>query len=349
MRWWTTVVAFVAFVVVALVGGTAWAGVAERLGLKVKGKVQGEEQPQLVFSPSEDVAAVTVTMWRGDNNQKTRRALGPVKSGATKAMTVRQPKGTFHYKTKIEVAWGSGDKDTLRIQFDMARTGGFAIAIDPDEVDLDGRELSYSLSDKAEKVELRLFDEGDAQLGVVKKDLSGVAAGSKQTIAWPKPKRALAYLKLRAFSEAGFWTETTLKPVSLRIPHQDVVFDSGRAGIKASEEPKLKDTLAKLNEAVKMHAKTVGVRLYVAGYCDTVGDAAQNRILSTQRARSIALWFRRKGVKLPIFYQGFGEDVLAVKTPDETAEPRNRRALYLLSSRTPAEGSDFPKASWKAL
>ena len=98
-----------------------------------------------------------------------------------------------------------------------------------------------------------------------------------------------------------------------------------------------------------MHAKTIGVRLYVAGYTGTVGDAAQNRLLSTQRARSIALWFRRHGMKLPIFYYGFGEDVLAAETPDETDEPRDRRALYMLSTHTPAEGSDFPKASWKSL
>lgn len=343
---WLSVVAF-SLVLFATV--TAWGGVAERIGLKVKGKVQGKEQPKLVFTPTEDVKALTVTMWRGDNNQKIHRPLGPIGSGATREMPIVQPEGTFHYKTKIHVAWGSGDEDTLRIQFDLSRTGGFALNIDPREVDLDRRRLEYSLTDEGDRVELRLFDEQDVLLGVVKKDLAGAAAGVKQTISWPEPKRALAYMKLRAWSEAGFWTETTLKPVSLRIPHQDVVFDSGRATIKSSEEPKLKETLAKLDEAVKMHADTIGVRLYIAGYCDTVGDAAQNRILSTQRARSIAAWFRGHGVKLPIFYFGFGEDVLAVKTPDETDEPRNRRALYLLSTHTPAEGTDFPKASWKSL
>ncbi|MEQ9324005.1 MAG: OmpA family protein, partial [Polyangiaceae bacterium] len=328
---------------------SAWGGVAERVGLKVKGKVQGNDQPKLVFTPTDDVKALTVTMWRGDNNQKIHRALGAVGKGATREMPVSQPTGTFHYKTKVAIVWASGEQDTLRIQFDLSRTAGFSLVIDPAEVDLDGRALSYSLTDKGDRVELGLFDESDASLGVVKRDVSGVEPGTKQTISWPEPKVALAYMKLRAWSEAGFWTETTLKPVSLRIPHQDVVFDSGRAHIKASEEPKLKDTLAKLNEAVKMHAETIGVRLYVAGYCDTVGDAAQNRVLSTQRAKSIAVWFRQHGVKLPTFYQGFGEDVLAVKTPDETAEPRNRRALYLLSTHTPDEASDFPKASWRGL
>ena len=189
-----------------LAGVPAWAGVAERLGLTVKGKVQGKEQPKLVFSPREDVASLTVTMWRGDNNQKSHRALGALKSGATREMVVTQPEGTFHYKTKIEVAWATGKRDTLRIQFDLSRTGGFSLVIDPDDVDLDGRAIAYSLTEKGSKVELRLFDESDAPLGVVKKDVSGAAAGTRHTLSWPAPKRPLAYMKLRAWSEAGFWT-----------------------------------------------------------------------------------------------------------------------------------------------
>lgn len=338
-----------ACLIVLLYGATAWAGVAEKLGFRVRGNVQGKDQPKLVFTPTEDVKKLTVTLWRDPGNQKIHRPLGALKKAAPRELPVPQPEGKFHYKAKIEVTWAGGGDDVMRIQFDMTRGAGLALNIDPNEVDLDGRQLSFSLTAKGKQAELRLFDDDDRELGVVSKDLKGAAAGSKQQISWPEPKRELAYLKLRAWSDAGFWTETTLKPISLRIPHQDVVFDSGRATVNKSEEPKLKDTLAKLNEAVKMHAKTIGVRLYVAGYTDTVGDPALNRLLATQRARSIGAWFRRHGVKLPIFYQGFGEDVLAKETPDETDEPANRRALYLLSTHEPTDEGDFPKASWKKL
>ena len=37
-------------------------------------------------------------------------------------------------------------------------------------------------------------------------------------------------------------------------------------------------------------------------------------------------------VCIPIYFQGFGEEVLAKPTPDETDEPLNRRALYILSA-----------------
>lgn len=341
--------AFLTFCLVLLVGASGWAGVAERLGLTVKGNVQGDAQPKLTFTPTEDVRSLTVTLWRDGQRAKIHRALGAVKKGTTRELTVRQPKGKFHYKTKIEVVWRGKKRDTLRIQFDLTRSGGFSLEIDPEEVDLDARTLQYAVTQRAKRAELRLFDEADKSLGVVKQALAGEAPGSKQRISWPALERPLAYMKLRAWSEAGFWTEMRLEPVSLRIPHQDVAFDTGRANIKKSEEPKLRDTLAKLREALKMQAQTIGVRLYVAGYCDTVGPAAQNKTLSRKRARSIALWFRGHGVKLPIFYQGFGEDALRVKTPDETPEPRNRRAVYLLSTHTPGKSADFPTAAWTKL
>jgi outer membrane protein OmpA-like peptidoglycan-associated protein len=91
------------------------------------------------------------------------------------------------------------------------------------------------------------------------------------------------------------------------------------------------------------------VKLFVAGYTDTVSDRDHNQRLSDARAKSIASWFRRKGLRIPIFYQGFGEDVLAKPTPDEKPEPANRRALYLLASQRPATGGQLPRDAWKEL
>jgi outer membrane protein OmpA-like peptidoglycan-associated protein len=345
MRWLLRI-ALVA--VVTLSSSLGFAGVADKLGFRVKGKVQGKAQPELVFAPTQDVAKITVTLWR-DGGSKTQRQVAAVKKGTERTISIAQPEGKFHYKAKIEVDWAGGKKDTLRIQFDMTRSGGFAIAIDPKEVDLDGKSLAFTLTGPGKRAQLVLIGKDGTSLSRIERDLKGAAAGTRISMKWKAPKSEVARLVLKAWSTAGFWKETTLEPISLRIPHQDVVFDSGRAAVKRSEEPKLKDTLVKLKKAAKMQTSGLGVRLYIAGYCDTVGDPAGNRMLSTHRARSIGLWFRRKGLKLPIFYQGFGEDVLAVKTPDETAEPGNRRALYLLATQTPADASDFPGAKWKKL
>ena len=80
-------------------------------------------------------------------------------------------------------------------------------------------------------------------------------------------------------------------------------------------------------------APDVPVKLFIAGYTDTVGTPADNRKLSLERARAIAAWFRDRGLPLPIEYAGFGEEVLRVKTPDETDNAANRRADYIVGFR----------------
>ena len=81
--------------------------------------------------------------------------------------------------------------------------------------------------------------------------------------------------------------------------------------------------------------------------------AGRNLALSLDRARAIAAYFRRKGLTLPIAFAGFGEQVLKVKTPDETDERRNRRADYVigpLSSPPPFAGPYLKaRATWKQL
>jgi outer membrane protein OmpA-like peptidoglycan-associated protein len=71
--------------------------------------------------------------------------------------------------------------------------------------------------------------------------------------------------------------------------------------------------------------------------------------LSNRRARSIARWIRAHGFTYPIFFHGFGESLLAVKTPDETENGANRRVLYIVSSNPPPPGSDVPEVKWTAL
>ena len=79
-----------------------------------------------------------------------------------------------------------------------------------------------------------------------------------------------------------------------------------------------------------------GVKLFIAGHTDTVAGAKYNLNLSRERARAIAGWFKRRGLSIPIYAEGFGEYAPLVKTPDETEEPRNRRVDYILAVDIPA-------------
>ena len=57
-----------------------------------------------------------------------------------------------------------------------------------------------------------------------------------------------------------------------------------------------------------------------------IGTAEYNQRLSERRANAVAAYLESKGVALNrMSVEGFGETKLAVPTPDQTYEPRNRR------------------------
>ena len=176
----------------------------------------------------------------------------------------------------------------------------------------------------------------------------GAAPGTALELAWPEVEGDIVRMDLKVTDVAGFWVGMQITPFSIEIPHEEVVFESGQAAVRDSEAPKLQTTLGHIRKALDTHGTLLQLKLFVAGYTDTVGGAAYNKDLSTRRARAIAQWFRKHGVRVPIFYQGFGEGVQAKPTPDETDEPANRRALYILSSQVPS-GKDVPTNAWKKL
>jgi outer membrane protein OmpA-like peptidoglycan-associated protein len=136
----------------------------------------------------------------------------------------------------------------------------------------------------------------------------------------------------------------------VKIPHDEVRFKFGKAEWEESEVPKLRDSLEKIREAMEKHErKGLEMQLYISGYTDTVGSAKSNRELSRKRARAIGEWFRNNGLDIPVYYQGFGEDVLAVETPDETKNKQNRRAIYILGNAQPPTSGSIPRSNWRRL
>ena len=117
-----------------------------------------------------------------------------------------------------------------------------------------------------------------------------------------------------------------------------MVFATGQSVIAASEETKLDASYSRIVEAVERVRRSdasLPVRLFIAGHTDTVGTNADNRRLSLARARAIASFFRERGLPLPIFYAGFGEDALKVEDCSDTDAPANRRADYIVGSDEP--------------
>lgn len=202
---------------------------------------------------------------------------------------------------------------------------------DSAHLDLDRRVLQFKLSRPAASAELVVIGDDGAEIGTGSATYSDEPAGSWLPISWTqRPGTRAMILRLRVVADDGRATNVELIPWSVAIDHEDVNFATDSAVIEPGEEAKLEASLAKIAAIVRRSQRFMKMTLYVAGHTDTVGTGARNRKLSLARARAIATYFRRKGLAIPIAFAGFGEDVLKVKTPQETDAPANRRADYVL-------------------
>ena len=227
------------------------------------------------------------------------------------------------------------------------------VVVDKSKVDLKGHRLEVKMSRPAGKVKITVTSESNAVLADEEQDFSGRPGGTPLIVTWtPSSDAPVAKIELRAYDAQGNWVGVELAPWFVNIPHDDVNFRTDSADIDAAEVPKVEAAFGKITEVLakdtasgRMHA---GITLYIAGHTDTVGSPTHNFKLSQDRARSIAAWFRKRGVKIPISYEGFGETSLAVKTADNIDEVKNRRADYILSDGPPTLSNAF-KPSWKRI
>jgi len=234
-----------------------------------------------------------------------------------------------------------------------APASSLKVMVDKTKVDMKNHRLEVKMSRPAGKVKMTVYDESNALLAADEQDFTGRGGGTPLIVTWaPSSDAAVGKIELRAYDAQGNWVGVEIAPWFVNIPHDDVNFRTDSADIDAPEAPKLEAAFTQIEEALnkdaaagRMHA---GITLYIAGHTDTVGSSTHNFKLSQDRARSISAWFRKRGVKIPISYEGFGETTPVVKTADNIDEVRNRRADYVLSDGAPTLSSSF-HASWKRI
>lgn len=302
--------------------------------------------PRLVIRTTEAMKQVQVTLERADGHAQ-RAKLGNMKAGETKEVEIRQPKGKHSYVARIEAKTSANDAVNEALTFEVTWVDPIEISINPLQVRIGEGLLPFQSNRPLEKVELEIFDANNQKLADHTQQFQGNEGNL--TLNW----RALddvATIRMTAHDVDGFWTALVLEPFWVEIPHQEIVFHFGKATWDDAETPKLQDTLNSVRKAIAEHAsKGLQMQLYIAGYTDTVGPAESNLRLSASRAQAIGRWFRAQGLDIPVYYQGFGEKVLAIPTPDETPEPRNRRALYILGNSPPPPSKDIPASNWQVV
>jgi len=310
--------------------------------------MEGRDRPALSIVPDVDVREMALSLERTDGTH-IRRTTGMTRAGQEVVLEWDQPAGSQTYQGTLTVVFSDGEQGVMEPSFTLVVLEPLKVEVPRDRVDLDARSLEVMMSRPAGEVTIRVIaDTGDViDEGTV--PFNREPAGTPLRVAWSQKDETVIRIDVTGYDEHGFWAGVELSPWWVEIPHEEVVFDTGRFTIRSDQESKLEETYALIEEAVARYGHLVDIDLFVVGYTDTQGSPASNEVLSDNRARSIARWLERRGFGGDVFYQGFGERVLAVPTPDEFDEERNRRAVYILAAEIPPICGGIPEQNWKPL
>lgn len=321
-------------------------GRSDPLEITVMGKVLvGQGNPYLLLTAVRDLRGLKVRIYDAKGKVVASRKVKRLPGGRRLRVDLPHVLGRRAYTAKVTVE-GGGEPQTTTFEAVVARP--LQIEISERDVNLGKGILGFRPSRPVSKVAIQVLAADGSAVSETQKDFEHPASGYIK-VSFDVPDTGFKSVKLLAYDSFGFYNGVMITPFYVEIPHEEVKFPFDSARIPPSEEPKLDRTLQKVREALGRFKGRLGATLYIAGYTDTVGSRKYNLDLSERRARSIARYLRVHGLSLPICYQGFGEDVLAVPTPDETPEPRNRRTIHVLSDVPPPRSKVFPTDDWKCL
>jgi outer membrane protein OmpA-like peptidoglycan-associated protein len=259
------------------------------------------------------------------------------------------PKGKAKCSGSLDAEFADETTGSMPLNFSIEMLDALTIEIDRTSVDMNAKKLKAKGSRSIARFEVQLLNVEQKEIGSGGIDVPKSRNMSPQDLEWSAANGEVAIIRIRAKDVYGFWSSLDLLPWHYDIPHEDVIFESNKEEILATEEPKLVDVKKEIDAVFTKYEKIAKANLYVAGYTDTVGSAGSNQALSKKRAKSIALWFKKQGFRGKIYYQGFGESALAVPTGDGVDQPENRRALYIVAAEAPPRSTDVPKKNWTLL
>jgi outer membrane protein OmpA-like peptidoglycan-associated protein len=183
--------------------------------------------------------------------------------------------------------------------------------------------LSVALSGCAGHSTVVLLPDADGKVGVV--EVVSKAARQTQTLTTAYQAAAVATPERTpdSFTTTPEAVQRTYGAALAAQPAAPLKFSLNFASGKPELTPESQQLLPTIMSAIQTRQST---DISIIGHADTVGDAEQNRVLSGDRAQQIATFFIQQGVSAAnLEVSSHGEANLAVPTPDEVAEPRNRR------------------------
>jgi outer membrane protein OmpA-like peptidoglycan-associated protein len=301
------------------------------------------EKPTLTLKIKKDLKSATLDV-KSDAGH-AHQTLGPKEGGGELTFNLPQERpGTVTWLGTLAVEFGDGSAGSMPLKFQTRVLSGFKFQVK--DVKLDEHQATFVSEHDTAQVDLEVYGDDGVNIANTSQAFDSAKAGTPLTVKWT-PLADGPVLRIHAvIHDTATATQSSDSfPYNISIPHDEVVFDTNKSDIRSDQEPKLSAALPEMEKAIKRYGEAIkvtgaSIKLFVSGFTDTVGSSSSNRALSDRRAQSIAQWFKKKGVPVSIYARGFGEDILKVQTPDETAEEKNRRADYDVGVNGPTGSTD---------
>jgi outer membrane protein OmpA-like peptidoglycan-associated protein len=313
--------------------------------------IAGKGKPAVIVAANVPARNVRLRLSRRGcgSDAKVLQSVERLAAGQSHRFEIDQPVGRCDYDGALE-ADINGQRASMPLQFSAEIAGPPEVRPVTPGFDAQAHTVVVTFNRVADHGSVEAFAEGGHTLGVLdQQELGDAKPGEPLTLSFPAGDQAVLKLHVTVYDPDGLFAGLDLFPWSMKVPHAEVNFASGSAEVQPDEQPKLRESAARIAEALNRVGRTVPLKLFVVGYTDTVGTAESNQALSSQRAQAIARYFRAHGISVPILTAGLGEDALLVGTPDETAEVRNRRAEYILAVDPPIIDNAARQPSWAPL
>jgi len=332
------------------VAGFPLAARADAIQFRMITKVGLGQKPKLEVTALQPLGRVEVMLNREDG-KNIGQNLGAMGVGEMREVLLDGTPGKHHYTGRVTCVVDGVPQDNP-VFFDTLVGGELTVIVDKTKADLGAGRMPIQVNSPDGKVELRIFGaSGGEPLLEHEQDFADHDPATPLFVTWkPLAKGTeVGRVDLKISDASGAFKSFALFPWSIYIPHEEVNFATDSSSIDRSEVPKLQASLDKIADALAKHKDLGPIKLYIAGHTDTVGAAPYNLNLSRKRAQSIAGWFRKNGLRIPIAYEGYGEFALLVATADNVDEPRNRRVDYILSVEDPVLKATSFQPAWKLI
>ncbi len=312
---------------------------ADAVTINTKPHAMAPDKPSVTIVVHQLIAGAQLELKRDDGTVVHFPV--PKASSGKFLVELDQPLGRpFEYNGELTVSFADGESGVIPLHFSADIQSSLKVDTWATAEDVHNHHFWARLSATAGRVDMTLLGEGGVALGKHTVNFKHEAGGTPILVDWGMFTTVPLRIDATFYDDKGAPQSLQLFPWYTEIAHDDVNFASGKYDIPKSEEQKLLAVVPKIREAAAKARGYVAVRLYVLGHTDTVGTDEDNLRLSRLRARSLVVFLHGHGVDLPATYSGAGETMLAVATPDNTDNAKNRRAQYVLSVTPPP----MPKA-----